>query len=237
MPDITLIAAFLAGLASFVSPCVLPLIPAFLSYLSGVSLKDTTVTKEAKLKVFLNSLFFVLGFVIVFSAFGVAINGVLVNASVEIMEIVSKVGAIIIFIFGLFTLGIIKIGFLEREYKIKPAKTRYAYLTSFIFGATFAVSWTPCVGAILGAIFTLAFTQPSSAFTLLLAYSAGLGIPFLLVGAFTAQASAFIKRHGRFMSYFNKAMGILLIVLAYLVYTGELVKIANLTLAGTTLGG
>ena len=134
-------------------------------------------------------------------------------------------------------MGVIKIGFLEREYKLKPAKTRYAYLTSFIFGATFAVGWTPCVGAILGAIFTLAFTQPGSAFTLLFSYSAGLGIPFLLVGAFTAQASDIIKKHGKFMSYFNKVMGLLLIVIAYLVYTGELVKLANLATAGSLLGG
>ncbi len=236
MVEITFVAAFLAGLASFLSPCVLPLIPAFLSYLGGVSLRDGTTRADDRIKVFLNSFFFVLGFVVLFSAFGIAINGVLTNISFDLMQTISKIGGILIFIFGLFTLGIIKVWFLEREYKLTPTKTRYAYLTSFIFGATFAVSWTPCVGAILGSVFTLALTQPGSAFTLLLAYAAGLGIPFLLVGAFTAQANEVIRKHGKFMSYFNKAMGILLIIIAYLVFTGQLVKLANLAAAGSYLG-
>ncbi len=237
MVEITAVAAFIAGIASFVSPCVLPLIPAFLSYLGGVSLKESEVRTDARMKVFLNSIFFVLGFVVIFSVFGVLINSVLVSISFDVSQLVSKIGGVVIVIFGLFTLGVIKLGFLEREYKLRPAKTRYAYLTSFIFGATFAVGWTPCVGAILGAIFTLAFTQPGSAFTLLFSYALGLGAPFLLVGAFTAQAAEFIKKHGKFMSYFNKAMGIILIIIGYLVFTGELVKLANFAVADQYIGG
>src|SRR3989338_4542391 len=237
MVEITLIAAFIAGLASFVSPCVLPLIPAFLSYLAGVSLKEGLTNAESKIKIFLNTFFFVLGFVVVFSAFGVAINSILVNVSYDLMQAVSKIGGIVIILFGLFTLGIFSIPFLEREYKMKPIQTRYAYLTSFIFGATFAVGWTPCVGAILGSIFTLAFTQPGSAFSLLFTYAAGMGIPFLITGAFTAQASEFIRKHGRAMSYLNKAMGVVLIIIGILVFTGNLVKLANLATAGSLLGG
>ena len=237
MVEITIIAAFVAGLASFLSPCVLPLLPAFLSYLAGVSLKEGVVSTNARMKIFLNTFFFVLGFVLIFSAFGVAINGLLVNVSFDLMQTVSKIGGIIIVVFGLFTLGAIKLPFLEREYKLKPIQTRYAYLTSFIFGATFAVGWTPCVGAILGSIFTLAFTQPGSAFILLFSYSAGLGVPFLLTGAFTAQASAFIKKHGKTMSYLNKAMGIVLIIIGILVFTGDFVKLANLAVAQNYLSG
>ena len=236
MVEITLIAAFIAGLASFVSPCVLPLIPAFLSYLAGVSLKEGLTNAESKIKIFLNTFFFVLGFVVVFSAFGVAINSILVNVSYDLMQAVSKIGGIVIILFGLFTLGIFSIPFLEREYKMKPIQTRYAYLTSFIFGATFAVGWTPCVGAILGSIFTLAFTQPGSAFSLLFTYAAGMGIPFLITGAFTAQASEFIRKHGRAMRYLNKAMGVVLIIIGILVFTGNLVKLANLAVAGSYLG-
>ena len=230
MVEITLIAAFIAGLASFVSPCVLPLIPAFLSYLAGVSLKEGLTNAESKIKIFLNTFFFVLGFVVVFSAFGVAINRILVNVSYDLMQAVSKIGGIVIILFGLFTLGIFSIPFLEREYKMKPIQTRYAYLTSFIFGLT------PCVGAILGSIFTLAFTQPGSAFSLLFTYAAGMGIPFLITGAFTAQASEFIRKHGRAMSYLNKAMGVVLIIIGILVFTGNLVKLANLAVAGSYLG-
>ena len=236
MVEITIIAAFLAGLASFVSPCVLPLMPAFLSYLAGVSLKQGAESAGARTKVFLNSLFFVLGFVIVFSVFGVAISSILIGASYDIMQAVAKIGGIIIILFGLFTLGVFSLPFLEREYKLKPIQTRYAYLTSFIFGATFAVGWTPCVGAILGGILTLAFTQPGSAFTLLFSYAAGLGVPFLITGAFTAQASELIRKHGRAMSYLNKAMGVLLIIIGILVFTGNLVKLANLAVAGSYLG-
>lgn len=236
MSDITIIAVFLAGLASFLSPCVLPLIPSFLAYLGGASLKDVSQSSDAKLKVFLNAIFFVLGFVIIFSIFGVILNTVLRNVSTELTDAISKIGGVVIAFFGLYTLGIIDIGFLRREYKLKPSETRYSYLTSFLFGATFAVGWTPCVGAILGAIITLAVTQPGSAFTLLFTYSLGLGVPFLLVGAFTAQASDFIRKHGRLMSYFNKAMGILLLIIAYLVFTGEIVKLANFAVAGSYLG-
>ena len=193
MVELTLIAAFFAGLASFVSPCVLPLVPAYLSYLAGVSLNGGIDDKNAKQKIFLNSLFFVMGFVIIFALFGVIINSLLSNISYDLTQVISKIGGVIIIIFGLFTLGIVKLDFLEREYKLKPTETRYAYLTSFIFGATFAVGWTPCVGAILGAILTLAFTTPSSAFALLFTYGLGLGIPFLIVGAFTAQATSIIK--------------------------------------------
>lgn len=236
MFELTLIAAFFAGLASFVSPCVLPLVPAYLSYLAGVSLKDGSKDEHAKQKIFLNSFFFVLGFVVIFALFGVIINSLFFNVSYNLTQTISKIGGIIIIIFGFFTLGIVRLDFLEREYKLKPAQTRYAYLTSFIFGATFAVGWTPCVGAILGAILTLAFTSPGSSFGLLLIYGLGLGIPFLITGAFTAQASSFIKKHGRAMSYLNKAMGIVLIIIGILVFTGNLVKLANFAPLGFTFG-
>lgn len=117
-------------------------------------------------------------------------------------------------------LGLFKIGFLEREHKLKPRKFRWTYLTSFVFGVAFAAGWTPCVGPVLGSILTLAIVTPGAAFNLLLAYAAGLGMPFLAVGLFTSQASTFIKRSERFMRPFRIIMGLLLIAIGILVFTG-----------------
>jgi cytochrome c-type biogenesis protein len=231
VPEITLITAFLAGLASFASPCFLPLVPAFVSYLSGVSFGEGMKMEWARRKVFLNTLFFVLGFVVVFSALGVAANGILLGVSSQLMPILEKIGGIVIVFFGLFTLGAVKLDFLQKEHRIKPAKTRYAYITSFLLGATFAVSWTPCAGAMLITIFSLAVVQPGSSFALLFMYSCGLAVPFLITGAFTAQVSDFIKRHERKLALFNKVMGVVLIVIGILVFTGNLTNFSSLALA------
>ncbi|MBI5051476.1 cytochrome C biogenesis protein [Candidatus Micrarchaeota archaeon] len=230
MADITYPAAFLAGLLSFLSPCVLPLIPAFLSYLSGVSLKEGNES-GVRLKIFLNSLFFVLGFTLIFSIIGVILNGALGGVSYDVKLWLGRIGGVIIIVFGLFVMGLIRISFLEKEYKLRPHETKYSYLTSFVFGASFAVGWSPCVGAILGSILTLAFTSPGSAFGLLFAYSLGLGVPFLITGAFTAQASSFIKAHIGLMRYLNLVVGVFLIVLGILVFTDNLAKVANLAIA------
>lgn len=233
MADLTYIVAFVAGLFSFFSPCVLPLIPAFLSYLSGVALKES---ENARTKIFLNSLFFVVGFSIVFAFVGALLNGLLGSSSYEFKQILAKIGGLIIIIFGLFVLELIRIPFLEREYKLKPAETKYTYLTSFIFGASFAVGWSPCVGAILGSVLTLAAVNPSSSFGLLIAYSLGLGVPFLVTGAFTSEASKFIKKNVVFMKYFNLIVGVLLIILGILVFTDNLSKIADFAIAGGIIG-
>lgn len=239
MVEITVVAAFLAGIASFLSPCVLPLIPAFLTYLGGVSVKNLQ-SKEfnfsSRLKIFLNAVFFVLGFSVVFALAGTLLSSFLLPVSYEVRLWMGRIGGIIIVLFGLFVLGLVRMPFLEREYKLQPSKTRYAYLTSFIFGATFAIGWTPCVGAILGGILTLAFTQPGSAFTLLTSYAIGLGIPFLLVGAFTPEALRLIRAHGKWSRYFDYLMGVILIIIGILVFFDKLSTIANLAFAGGFLG-
>ncbi|MBI4159116.1 sulfite exporter TauE/SafE family protein [Candidatus Woesearchaeota archaeon] len=182
-----------------------------------------------QLDIFLNSVFFVLGFAIVFSLVGVLLQGLLANVSVTVQAWLGYIGGAIIILFGLYLLRIVKIPFLEREHKLRvKRKFKYAYVTSFIFGAAFAVGWTPCVGAVLGAILTLAVSNPGNAFGLLLAYSLGLGIPFLIVGAFTGKAAAFISKAGKWLTYVNYVFGVLLIVLGVLVFTNKLSRIANL---------
>ncbi len=229
MAEFNLLLAFLAGLASFLSPCVLPLVPAFLGYLGGVSLKNAD-SSDARLKVFLNTVFFVLGFSVVFALIGILLATALSNASLDVRDWLGRIGGVVIIGFGLFVLGLLPLDFLEKERKISPVKTKYSYLTSFLFGASFAVGWTPCVGAILGSVLTLAATEPASAFPLLLAYALGLGVPFLIVGALASKALPWFNSL-TWLKWFNIAVGIILIILGVLVFTNTLSLAADLTFA------
>ncbi len=232
MAEVTILIAFVAGLVSFLSPCILPLIPAFIAYLSGTSLNELKQNKaKARLHIFTNTVFFVLGFAVVFSLIGVLLNSVLQSIAYDLRIWLSRIGGIIIIGFGLYLLGILKLPFLDVEHKIKVKKFKYSYPTSFVFGVAFAAGWTPCIGVILGSILTLAITSPGVAFNLLLAYSIGLGIPFLLTGAFIAQASSFIQKIGPALRYFNIVMGVVLIILGILVFTNQLPQLASFPLA------
>ena len=224
MVEPTIIVAFIAGIISFISPCVLPLIPGFLAYLSGTSAGQ----EGARLKIFLNSAAFVLGFSAVFALLGVLLNTVLERVAYNVQTWLSRVGGIIIILFALYILGLIKINFLEREHKFAvKRKFSITYLTSFVFGAAFAVGWTPCVSAILGSILALAVAKPGLSFLLLLSYALGLGLPFLAVGIFTTQATNLINKSATVLKYFNIFVGILLLILGILVFTNKLNVVAN----------
>lgn len=225
MNELSILFAFSAGLVSFLAPCVLPLIPGLIAYLAGTSVEEA---KDHRLTVFMNAVFFVLGFSVIFSLLGVLLNSVLEGVAYDVQLWLSRIGGVIIIFFGLYLMGLIKIGFLEKEHKIRvKTKSKSRLLTSFLFGAAFAAGWTPCVGAVLGAILGLAATQPGSAFILLFSYSIGLGVPFLLIGLFTAQANTFIKKYAKYAKYVNIAFGVLLIVLGILIFTNRLSAIAN----------
>ena len=198
--------------------------------------------------VFINSVFFVLGFSVIFSILGVLLQSVLSNVSFTVTVWLGYIGGTVIIFFGLFLLGLIKIPFLEQEHKLQVKKKfKNSYITSFVFGSAFAVGWTPCVGAILGAILTLAVTSPTGAFPLLLSYSIGLGIPFLIVGLFTDRASGFIEKAGPWLKYVNYVFGAVLIILGILVFTNNLARFASVPFlsdllisvgeGGTSLGG
>lgn len=232
MVEPTIVVAFIAGIVSFVSPCVLPLIPGFLAYLSGTS----TGQQGARLKVFLNSVAFVLGFSVIFALLGVLLNTILERVSYAVQTWLSRIGGVIIIMFGLYVLGLIKINFLEREHKIAVKKKfSITYVTSFVFGAAFAVGWTPCVSAILGSVFALAVAKPGLGFVLLMSYALGLGIPFLLVGLFTTQALNLINKSATFLKYFTIVVGILLLILGILVFTNKLNIVANWFFAASLL--
>ena len=175
MPDPTIIVALFAGLGSFVAPCILPMIPAFLAYISGTTLAEIGTKQESnlqvnKINILLNTVFFVLGFSIVFSILGVLINSALSDKIVGFSESLNFVAGTIIISFGLFLLFSTKINSLNIERKIVIKDFKASYPMSFIFGLAFAIGWTPCVGPILGTILTLAVTTPSMSFSLLLAY-------------------------------------------------------------------
>ena len=192
--------------------------------------------KKRDWNIFLASVFFVLGFSFVFSLLGVLLQSVLADVSIPVQKWLSRVGGAFIIFFGLYLVGLIRLDFLEREHKFKvKRKFHSTFITSFVFGAAFAVGWTPCVGAVLGAVLSLAVAQPGTAFFLLLAYSLGLGIPFLLVGFFTNQAQAWIKKSMKWIMYLKYIFGAVLIILGIFVFTQNLNLIANLQFASNFL--
>jgi cytochrome c-type biogenesis protein len=224
MFDISLPVAFIAGLVSFASPCVLPIIPGFLAYIAGTTLNDGSRRRD----VFISSVFFVLGFSIVFAVLGVLLNTVLIHVAYGAQTWLARIGGVIIIIFGLYLTGLLDIPWLSQNRTIRvDGKKHNRHITSFLFGFAFAAGWTPCVGAILGAIIALAAAHPGSAFFLLLTYSIGLGVPFLIVGLFASQASGFINRHANLFAIISKVFGYILIVLGVFVFTQQLSRIAS----------
>jgi cytochrome c-type biogenesis protein len=297
MVDYSILLSALAGLGSYFSPCILPILPAFISYLAGNTINEVqstvktkpssittasspagksptltgasssssqeneadgiqslngssktvrelqelkqqqeqssvTIKRTTKLNIFLNTVYFVLGFSLVFAVLGVILNSVLVNLGTDFQGTLTTIGGIVIMIFGAYLILSTKLKSLNFEKRMTHLpKFKTSYITSFVFGAAFAAGWTPCVGPILGSIFTLAATSPGAAYNSLLAFSLGLGIPFLITGAFFSQATGIIRRMVKHLKYFNPAMGILLIILGILVFTNQLAVLGNFPLA------
>lgn len=185
-------------------------------------------TQTRDWSIFVSSVFFVLGFSLVFSVVGILLQTVLVHASLEVQTWLGRIGGIVIILFGLFLLNLFTPKFLTQTHQFATRKKfRSYYVTSFVFGAAFAVGWTPCVSAALGAILALATTQATSAFLLLFFYTLGIGIPFMVVGLFTNQAQVLIEKAGKWLMYIQYAFGVLLVVMGVLIFVGELSKIAN----------
>jgi cytochrome c-type biogenesis protein len=243
MPDITIAVAAFAGLGSFLAPCILPVIPAFLAYISGTTITDlqrnngTVNLLSNRLNVLMNTIFFVLGFSVVFSVFGVILNSVLSTNASALTSGFNQVGGIIIIGFGAFMLLSTKITKLNFEKKFFPQGGKASYPLSFVFGLAFATGWTPCIGPILGTILTLAATTPSQAFTLLLAYSLGLGIPFVLMGVFFSRMTRLIRALSKHLKYYSIIMGAFIIILGILVLTNQLATIASFPLLNNLLLG
>ncbi len=220
MSELTFAIAFLAGILSFFSPCVFALVPAFLAYLAGINLKSLDSSAKFNRVIFLNTLCYVLGFTLVFALLGMILNSALNGAGIALRHWLTRVGAIIIIVFGVYLLGFIRIPWLDTEHKVH-IRRKAGYLTSFLFGMTFAIGWTPCIGAVLGGIFTLAATQPGSSFSLLLAYSFGLALPFLIVGVFYSSIARYVRIGAKYTRMVSIILGILLIIVGILLLTNR----------------
>lgn len=233
MKEISIAIAAVAGLGSFLAPCVLPMIPAFLAYISGTTITElqrnngTINLVSNRLNILLNTVFFVLGFSVVFSVFGVILNSVISSSAANLIAGFSQIGGVIIISFGAYMLLSTKFKNLNFEKRFFPNRTKASYPLSFLFGLAFAAGWTPCIGPILGSILTLAATSPGQAFTLLLTYSLGLGIPFILMGIFFSRFTRIIKSISKHLKYYSVIMGSFIIVLGVLVYTNQLATIAS----------
>lgn len=188
---------------------------------------------------FKSSVFFVLGFSLVFSILGVLLQTVLTNAGYAVQNWLARIGGAVIIFFGLNLMGLVKPKFLELEHKLSVKKRfNSSYVTSFIFGAAFAVGWSPCVSAALGAILALSATSPSSAFILLMAYTLGLGLPFLLLGIFASQANELIKQSVKWFKWFKYIhifFGIILVIIGILIFVSQLNRIANFEFVASLL--
>ncbi len=227
MSEPTLALAAAAGLVSFLSPCMLPVIPAFLAQLAGTSLGYTELKRR---DLFLSTLLFVVGFSTVFAVLGVALNAVLAGAATEALTWLSRIAGAVVILLGLHLTGLLKLPLLDRRVSLQPGTLKPGHISSLLFGAAFGVAWTPCVGPILGSTLALAASQPATAFPLLLAYALGLGAPFLLVGLFPSQAFAFLKKHRGAAARLHTVFGVVLIGMGVLVFTDTLSLLANFQL-------
>lgn len=220
--------AFSAGLLSFLSPCVLPLMPIYLGYLTGAGAGNRNVdAAQGRTFTLAHGIAFVVGFTLVFMAWGAiggAIGGLVRN------DWFVRIGAILLFVMGLHLLGIIRIPllYMEKRFEIQRGANPNLF-SSLMVGATFGAGWTPCVGPVLGAIFGLAATQggATQGALLLFVYSLGLAIPFLLGALGLGQASAAIRRLGPYLRYVEIASGVLVILIALLLFTDNMTALNN----------
>ena len=222
--QITLFAAFSAGLLSFISPCVLPLVPSYLSYITGLSVENLAKVEERerfKSAILLNALLFIAGFSTVFIAFGASAS-LIGQVLYEYQDIIRKIGGVLIIIFGLYLLGILKLNFFMTERRLMTFESRpVGYLGSFLIGTAFAAGWTPCGGPVLGTILDYASTTESMSggVMLLSAYSFGLGLPFFLTAFGMDTFLSYFKSMRTYLGGVSFVSGGLLILVGIMIFT------------------
>ena len=227
---VTIGLAFLAGLASFLSPCVFSLVPAYIGYLGGRA-AGGEATENNRFITFTHGLAFVLGFSVVFVTLGVATSA-FGRLLFDLRFLLAKVGGIVVIIFGLHMIGVFRIPFLEYDTRVQKAPDRkWGYLSSALMGVFFSAGWAPCVGPVLGAILTLALNggSISTGISLLSAYSAGLAIPFLLAALGLGWVSLTLRKYGKIMHYVEIAMGGVLVIIGIMLFSGIFERIAQAT--------
>ena len=229
--QISLIAAFSAGLLSFVSPCVLPLVPSYISYITGLSVEQLTDASERskfKKAIIVNSLIFIAGFSAVFIAFGASASFI-GQMLITYQDHIRRIGGLLIVIFGLYLLGILNINFLKMERRFQFRNRPVGYLGSFLIGVAFAAGWTPCVGPVLGTILLYASTTDSlwSGVMLLTSYSLGLGLPLFLTALGVDRFLAYFKQARAYLWGVSTVSGVLLVVVGVMIYANSLTMITS----------
>lgn len=232
MENISYIFVFLEGMLSFLSPCVLPLLPVYISYLAGngKAIDENGNIKYIRKKVFVNTILFVLGISFAFFILGMSFTaiGTFFKENRQVFTIIS---GIIIILMGLIQLGILKFTFLQKEYKIKTQKKlkKMTPFLAFIFGFTFSFAWTPCIGPSLASVLMLASSSENfvKGNLLVLVYTIGFTLPFLLVGLFTTEILNLLKKNQQILKYMIKISAVILILIGVLTLTGSYTRIAS----------
>ena len=213
--------ALFAGVLSFLSPCVLPIVPPYLAYMGGISMSEMTETTTGRNKAILPALFFVLGLSTVFLFLGFTAS-VFGTFFLQNQDLFSRISGGVVTIFGLHFLGVFRIPILDREARLDAGNRGGSTFGAYVLGLAFAFGWTPCIGPQLGAILSIAASESSVArgTTLLGVYAAGLGIPFLLAAVFVQRSMGLVTRLKPHMGKIEKGMGLLLIVVGVALLTG-----------------
>lgn len=218
--------AMFAGFVSFLSPCVFPLVPAYLAQLTGAEIAQNKLSADRKL-ILSRSFGFIIGFTSIFLALG-ASSSLLGGLFLQNQQLLEQLGGIIIVMFGLQLTGIFQLNFLMNEKRLRNPVKSASFGRSVLFGLIFAAGWSPCIGLVLGSILTLAAqNDPMGGMILLLFYSAGLAIPFLLVGLLFARSLDKVRNLNRFLPIFQKVSGLIMIILGIMLFTGWFARIAG----------
>ncbi|MDO9068168.1 MAG: cytochrome c biogenesis CcdA family protein [Deltaproteobacteria bacterium] len=237
--EVTLIGAFIAGLLSFLSPCVLPLIPSYITYITGLSFADLQAEHPSHIirqKSVLHSLSFIFGFTVVFVLLGASATyiGSFLHHNATIIR---KVGGVLLIALGIHVTGLIPLKFLLGEKRVSIKHKPAGYAGSFLVGITFAAGWTPCIGPILAAILAVAATESSvyHGIVLLLFYSLGLGVPFFISALAMHQFIVAFNRFKKYIRLFEIITGIFLVLIGVLIYSNWLSRVSGY--AGSLIGG
>jgi cytochrome c-type biogenesis protein len=219
------VVAFAAGLLSFLSPCVLPLVPSYVGFLTGMTLPEVTSRRRVALT---HALLFVAGFSLIFILLGASATAL--GRALNYYQIwMQRIGGALIVLFGLLCLGVFNPGFLNQEHRLHLERKPVGYLGSALVGMAFAAGWTPCIGPVLGAILGLAATSAdvSRGMWLLAVYSAGLALPFLVAAMAVESFIDWFQRFRRFIPWVMRISGVMLVFVGLLLMTGEFTRLAG----------
>lgn len=232
MGDVTFFGAFIAGLIAFATPCILPMVPFYFSYMAGISMaelrEEGEIAPGAQKRLFISAIMFALGVTTIFVLLGMGATA-LGQTFAQWKEPLSYVAAAVIFVFGLHFLGVFKIGFLMREARMESKADPSTVLGAYVMGLAFGFGWTPCVGPALAAILMVASSMDSigRGAALLFVYGLGMTAPFILAAAFAKPFLGWMNRNRKYLRYVEKIMGVMLILFAVLIATGSVNAIAD----------